>query len=388
VSRQLDREALDGRWHVVAIGKAASAMAAGAVDVLGERVAGALVVTVPGAVSTIDVLQNARIRVIESAHPRPDARSLMAGLAVVEFVQGLPRSARMLWLISGGASSLVEVPSPGITMEELQLVNAWLLGSGLGIASINAVRRRLSRLKGGGLAALAAPRLGLALMISDVPGDDPAVIGSGLLHRSRGGNRLPRSLPVEVADVLARCPGSQRRAPPRVASHIVAANRHARVAARHHAQSCGRLAVRSGRGEFSGNAADLGRTFARRIAAAAPGTFWIWGGESTVILPPDPGRGGRNQQLALAAALAMAGETGLTLLAAGTDGIDGSSADAGAIVDDSTCARGAAAGLDGPGHLLRADSGTYLEECGDLLHTGPTDTNVGDLVLALKDATR
>ena len=374
---------------MVAIGKAAGAMAAGAVDVLGERVAGALVVTVPGAVSTIDVLQNARVRVIESAHPRPDARSLMAGLAVVEFVQGLPRSARMLWLISGGASSLVEVPSPGITLEELQRVNGWLLGSGLGIASINAVRRRLSRLKGGGLAALAAPRPGLALMISDVPGDDPAVIGSGLLHRSPGENRLPRSLPVEVADVLARCPGPQGRAsPPRVASRIVAANRHARVAARHRARSCGRLAVRSGRGEFSGNAADLGRTFARRIAAAAPGTFWIWGGESTVILPPDPGRGGRNQQLALAAALAMAGETGLTLLAAGTDGIDGSSDDAGAIVDDSTCARGAAAGLDGPEHLLRADSGTYLEECGDLLHTGPTDTNVGDLVLGLKDTTR
>ena len=374
---------------MVAIGKAAGAMAAGAVDVLGERVAGALVVTVPGAVSTIDVLQNARVRVIESAHPRPDARSLMAGLAVVEFVQGLPRSARMLWLISGGASSLVEVPSPGITLEELQRVNGWLLGSGLGIASINAVRRRLSRLKGGGLAALAAPRPGLALMISDVPGDDPAVIGSGLLHRSPGENRLPRSLPVEVADVLARCPGPQGRAsPPRVASRIVAANRHARVAARHRARSCGRFAVRSGRGEFSGNAADLGRTFARRIAAAAPGTFWIWGGESTVILPPDPGRGGRNQQLALAAALAMAGETGLTLLAAGTDGIDGGSDDAGAIVDDSTCARGAAAGLDGPEHLLRADSGTYLEECGDLLHTGPTDTNVGDLVLGLKDTTR
>jgi hydroxypyruvate reductase len=363
-------------------------MAAGAVDVLGERVAGALVVTIPGPVSTIEVLQNARVRVIESAHPRPDGRSLMAGLAVVEFVQGLPRSARMLWLISGGASSLVEVPAPGITLEELQRVNGWLLGSGLGIASVNAVRRRLSLLKGGGLAELAAPRPGLALMISDVPGDDPALIGSGLLHRSRGGNRLPRALPVEVADLLARCPGREGQAPPRVGSRIVAANRHARLAACHRARSCGCVAARSGRGEFSGNAADLGRIFARRIAAAAPGPFWTWGGESTVILPPDPGRGGRNQQLALAAALAMAGETGLTLLAAGTDGIDGGSDDAGAIVDDSTCARGTAAGLDGPEHLLRADSGTYLEECGDLLHTGPTDTNVGDLILGLKDATR
>jgi hydroxypyruvate reductase len=146
--------------------------------------------------------------------------------------------------------------------------------------------------------------------------------------------------------------------------------------------------VRAGRGEFAGDAADLGRTFARRVAAASSGTIWVWGGESTVVLPASPGRGGRNQQLALAAALEMAGEPGITLLAAGTDGIDGSSGDAGAIVDDSTCARGAEAGLDAPSHLLRADSGTFLEECGDLLHTGPTNTNVGDLVLGLEEAAR
>jgi len=388
VRRQLEREALDGRWHVVAIGKAAGAMTAGAFDTLGEQAVRALVVTGPGPASAIDVLENARVRVIESAHPRPDARSLMAGMAVVEFVAGLPRSARLLWLISGGASSLVEVLSPGITLEELQRVNGWLLGSGLGIAQINAVRRRLSRLKGGGLAELARPRPGLALMISDVPGDDPAVIGSGLLHRSRGGNALPHTMPVEVADVLARCPDPERGAAPGVAARIVASNRHARAAARHRARTCGRLAVRVGRGEFAGDAADLGRTFARRVAAASSGTVWVWGGESTVVLPASPGRGGRNQQLALAAALEIAGEPGVTLLAAGTDGIDGSSGDAGAIVDDSTCARGAEAGLDAPSHLLRADSGTFLEECGDLLHTGPTNTNVGDLVLGLKEVAR
>jgi len=388
VRRELEREALDGQWHVVAIGKAAGAMTAGAIDALGGQAERALVVTGPGPASAMDVLQNARVRVIESAHPRPDTRSLMAGLAVVEFVERLPRSARLLWLISGGASSLVEVLSPGITLEELQHVNGWLLGSGLDIASINAVRRRLSRLKGGGLAELAAPRPGLALMISDVPGDDPAVIGSGLLDRSHGGKALPRPLPVEVAEVLARCSEPRRGAAPRVPARIVASNRHARGAARHRARSCGRFAVRAGRGEFAGDATGLGRTFARRIAAAAPGTVWVWGGESTVILPANPGRGGRNQQLALAAALALAGEEGVTLLAAGTDGIDGGSDDAGAIVDDSTCARGADAGLDALEHLLRADSGSFLEECGDLLHTGPTGTNVGDLVFGLKDAAR
>ena len=386
VRRQLERAPLDGRWHVVAIGKAAGAMAAGAIDGLGERAVQALVVTVPGHGATSDVLQRAGVRVIESAHPRPDANSLAAGHAVIEFVAALPRSARLLWLISGGASSLVEVLRPGITLGELQLVNDWLLGSGLGIASINAVRRRMSRLKGGGLAAIAAPHPGLALMISDVPDDDPAVIGSGLLHRSPGRPSLPRSLPDDVAEVLACCPARGHVAVPRVPARIVASNRHARAAARECARGRGCRVVRAGRGQFAGDAVALGREFARRIAAAAPGTLWVWGGESTVALPANPGRGGRNQQLALAAALAMTGGTGLTLLAAGTDGIDGASEDAGAIVDDATCARGTEAGLDALEFLSRADSGAYLEECGDLLHTGPTGTNVGDLVLGLRDA--
>lgn len=363
-------------------------MAAGAIDGLGERVVEALVVTAPGRTASIDALQSARVRVIESAHPRPDARSLVAGETLVEFIEALPQCARLLWLISGGASSLVEVPVPGITLAELQRVNGWLLGSGLGIASINAVRQRMSSLKGGRLAELAAPRAGLALMISDVPDDDPAVIGSGLLHRSRGRSSLPRSLPDDVADVLARCPERARVAAPRVPARIVASNRHAKRAAGERARGQGCGAVHAGRGEFAGDAVALGRGFARRIAAAGPGNIWIWGGESTVTLPASPGRGGRNQQLALAAAVEMAGKTGLTLLAAGTDGIDGASDDAGAIVDDATCARGEQAGLDALEFLSRADSGSYLEECGDLLYTGPTGTNVGDLVLGLREATR
>ena len=361
-------------------------MTAGAIDGLGDQVVQALVVTVPGRAASIDALQRAGVRVIESAHPQLDARSLVAGQVLVEFVEALPPTTRLLWLISGGASSLVEVPAPGITLAELQRVNGWLLGSGLGIATINAVRRRMSSIKGGGLAEIAAPRTGLALMISDVPGDDPTVIGSGLLHRRRGRSSLPRSLPADVADLLARCPDRARIVTPRMPARIVASNRHAKAAARERARGQGCRAVRAGRGEFAGEAVALGRSFARRIATAAPGTMWIWGGESTVTLPESAGRGGRNQQLALAAAVAMAGKTGLTLLAAGTDGIDGASDDAGAIVDDRTCARGAEAGLDALQFLSRADSGTYLEECGDLLHTGPTGTNVGDLVLGIREA--
>jgi hydroxypyruvate reductase len=195
-------------------------------------------------------------------------------------------------------------------------------------------------------------------------------------------------LPAHVADVLARCAEPRRPAQvPRIPVRIVASNRQARAAARRAARAAGR-AVRSGRGEFAGDAVTLGERFGQRLARSAPGTAWIWGGESTVVLPAQPGRGGRNQQLALAAAIALDGGAGVTLLAAGTDGIDGVTDDAGAIVDETTCRRGAQAGLTAREYLRRADAGAYLEECGDLLHTGPTDTNVGDLVLGLRNTAR
>jgi glycerate 2-kinase len=386
VSRALGSERLEGPWHVVAIGKAAGAMTAGAIDNLGENLVRALVVTKPGH-AALEALRDRRVRAIESAHPLPDQRSLDAGAELEEFVSGLRRDARLLWLISGGASSLVESLVEGLSLDELRRVNAWLLGSGLGIDATNAVRRKMSRLKGGGLAALAGARAGLALMISDVPGDDPAVIGSGLLHPGRAGRiarHAPPAMPALVADVLARCPARRTVEVPsaRVPYRIVASNRQARAAARRCAARQGHT-VRSGRGSYSGDAARLGRDFARRVAASAAGTLWVWGGESTVALPAEPGRGGRNQHLALAAAVAIDGIAGLTLLAAGTDGTDGGSDDAGAVVDDMTCGRGAELGLDAGDHLRRADSGTYLEQCGDLLHTGPTHTNVGDLVLGL-----
>ena len=392
VARQLDLEALTGRWYVVAIGKAAGAMTAGAIDRLGENLVRALVVTKPGH-ANFDILAEPRVRVIESAHPQPDARSLEAGAAVVDFVGGTRRDARVLWLISGGASSLVESLAAGITLSELQRVNAWLLGSGLDIVTVNAVRRRLSRLKGGGLAALAGSRSGLALMISDVPGDDPAVIGSGLLHAADADTvavpALPAAIaaeiPAEIEEILRRCPGRSAALVGAALPHrIVASNGQARAAARHRGRARGQV-VRSGRGHFAGDAERLGRRFARRLAASEVGSLWVWGGESTVRLPAHPGRGGRNQHLALAAALQMQGVHGLTLLAAGTDGIDGGSDDAGAIVDDTTCLRGAELGLEARKHLQGADSGRYLEQCGELLHTGPTYTNVGDLVLGFRD---
>lgn len=346
----------DGDWHVLAIGKAAGAMALGALERLGPRCIDGLVVTAPGHVPA-PLADEARVRVIESAHPVPDARSLAAGEAVAGYVQSLSPRAQLLCLISGGASSLVERLVPGAELADLAGLNAWALASGLPINEVNALRCKLSTLKGGGLATLVGRRHCEAIFVSDVPRDDPAVIGSGLLHGSGG-----------------------RASRPRIPFRVVASVRHACRAAAVRARSFG-LEVHVARARFAGDAERVGARFARTLQTAAPGTLQVWGGESTMTLPAAPGYGGRNQHLALAAAVAFAGRRDVMLLAGGTDGVDGVTGDAGAIVDGATVERGADGGLDARLCLQRADSGRFLEASGDLLHTGPTLTNVGDLVL-------
>jgi glycerate 2-kinase len=384
VARQLAVERLEGDWQVLAIGKAAGAMTLGALEGLGGRMGQALVVTCPGHLPP-GLAGLAGLRVLESAHPRPDARSIAAGEAVTEFIAALPARAQVLVLVSGGASSLVELPVPGIELDDLRELNDWALGSGWPIGQINGLRRRVSRLKGGGLAALLGSRRVLSMMVSDVPGDDPAVIGSGLLHRAREAGSDAGELPPGIRTILSRAaksPGRPGGDGVEIPYRIVATASDACRAAGTSAASRG-LCVRSGGGAFSGDAATLGRRFAANLLASAPQTFWAWGGESTVQLPADPGRGGRNQHLALSAALAIEGCEDVWLLAAGTDGVDGGTEDAGAVVDGGSCMRGRRSGLDPRDCLAHADSGSFLEASGDLLHTGPTLSNVGDLVLGL-----
>jgi len=266
-----------------------------------------------------------------------------------------------LW--SGGAPTLVAWLHPGVSFADLQALNRWALQSGAPISQVNAARRQVSRLKGGGLARLAQGRRLQALMISDVPGDDPRVIGSGLLHASP-------DAPGDVPDV-----------PVRIVASPGSACRAAAAAAR--AQG---LKSRVVRARMEGDAAELGVRCVAALARQPAGIVQIHGGESTVKLPEQAGRGGRNQHLALAAALELErrGLHDACLLAVGTDGIDGTSNDAGALVDVETCQRGREAGCDPNAALASADSGTFLEAAGDLLHTGPTLTNVGDLVLGLR----
>jgi len=345
-----------GPVWVAAIGKAASAMTLGAHDVLGPSIERTLIITKDDHVAPqIHALRSVEIH--ESAHPVPDQRSLAAGASLLKWLQDLPRSVEPLFLISGGASSLVEVLEEGVTFEQLGRLNAEGLASGIAIGELNARRSRLSRIKGGGVARLLGDRPGRALFISDVPTNDPAVIGSGVLGPAPGhADQIERiivaSLDLAVDGVCAA------------------------------AEKLG-LDVRRPANRFDDDAARLAVRFTHELHLNSA-QVCVWGGESTVQLPPRPGRGGRNQHLALAAARLLAGQANMLLLAAGTDGTDGVTEDAGGLVDSETCARLAVSEIDVDDCMRRADSGTALAASGDLVHTGPTGTNVGDLAIGLK----
>jgi len=268
----------------------------------------------------------------------------------------------------------------GVSLQDLTQINQWALAGGHDIVAINAIRRRLSLLKNGGLLAELSGREALALFISDVPGDDPALIGSGLLSQPRA-DPMPPNLPSWIASLVSKV-GAVRRGPGNVSVRVIATLENAIDAARGAGESLG-LKVRCAGGRFNGDALELATRFCHELATADP-AMHVWGGESTVRLPRKPGKGGRNQHLALAAARLLVVHDDLTLLAAGTDGSDGSTTDAGALIDSQTVERGTLAGFDADECLARADSATFLEASGDLLHTGATGTNVGDLVLALK----
>jgi glycerate 2-kinase len=346
----------DAPYRAVAIGKAASQMALGARDALGGRLERVLIITKDGHVDP-EALEIPGVEIHESSHPVPDRRSLEAGARLLEFIERIPAGTRPLFLVSGGASSLAEVLLPGVGLETLRQLNEAGLAGGLSIEALNERRRRISRIKGGRLASSLSGRRVLALFVSDVPRDDPAVIGSGLLG-----------------------PAPDEDAPDDVERIVIASLGDALDAVRERASG---LAVEVRKERFDGVADRLAVRFAHELALG-PAQVRAWGGESTIELPSDPGRGGRNQHLALAAARLIAGRDDLFVLAAGTDGTDGPTDDAGALVDGETCARAAAVGLDVEDCLRRADSGAALAAAGDLVHTGPTGTNVGDLVLGLK----
>ncbi len=379
VRERLLREHFTSPLYLIAIGKAAGAMAQGAHEALGAQIADAMVVTKHGHGEPL------AWPVLEAGHPLPDATSLAAGAALLAFVERLPPQAPVLVLLSGGASALVEALPAGMDLAALRRLNDWLLASGLDIHAMNAVRRRLSLIKGGRLAVSLAPRPVLCLAISDVSDDDPRVIGSGPLT-PESGTFEPDRLPPFARALLAAAPPLPPAGHPAFRSvryEIVACNADARRAAVHTAMALGYRATQMPE-LLTGEAAVTGARLAQSLRNAAPGSVQVWGGETTVVLPAQPGRGGRCQSLALAAALVLQGQEQAWLLSAGTDGSDGPTADAGALVDGLTVFRGEQEGLEARAALVAADAGSFLEASGDLLQTGPTGTNVMDLVLGLR----
>jgi hydroxypyruvate reductase len=327
----------------------------------------------------------ANIRCLESAHPIPDQRSLHAGKTLLSFIHEQAEYGDFVFLISGGASSLVEVLPDGVLLEDLQQINDWLLASGVDITSMNRIRKTFSCIKGGRLAQRLAGRKATCLMISDVPGNNPQVIGSGFL--------VADDVNDSQADVMPEWMSQLPKAPPAplvddpcfgmVEVNIIATLEDAMQGAKELAVDLGyQVCLHSEL--LAGDAQLAGQRLARTICKSDPGLH-IWGGETTVCLPAHPGRGGRNQQLALSAAEVLAGSKNCYILAAGTDGTDGPTEDAGALVDGFTLQRGKQAGFNLQQTLADANAGAFLHASGDLITTGPTGTNVMDLVLAIKN---
>ncbi len=383
VRRYLEAQPLQGNYHLIAIGKAAASMALGALASSDDVIKAGLVITKHG---HLDARLNKypHLRRLESDHPVPGEDTLKAGTELLGFIGQAPADAQFLFLISGGASSLAEVLAEGMDLEGLRKLTDALLAGGLSITKMNQVRRSISRIKGGHLAAYLNGRKAICLLISDVPGDDPAVIGSGPLVNVQSEANLS-SLPENVTRLLGKTkliPAPRPDAFKAITIEIIAKLEDAKQAAAAEAERLDYNAIVHP--EFlEDDAEQAARSLTKKLIEGPAGVH-IWGGETAVILPANPGRGGRNQHLALAAALELKGKDGHYQLAAGTDGTDGPTEDAGALVDGYTIARGERHGLDAEDCLHRADGGTFLEASGDLIRTGPTGTNVMDLVIGLK----
>ena len=396
--KSLKQYALEGPIAVVAIGKAAASMMSGAIAALGTQLDAGLIITKSGHCGDIQNVANAGIEkgipCIEAGHPVPDGNSLSAGKALLSFIDHQPLSRTLVFLISGGTSSLVESLPSGVSLADLQKLNEWLLGSGLDIATMNNVRAAISCLKGGRLAKHLGGRKVLNLMISDVPGDETHIIGSGLLSPNPDLQKpLSEAQVIELPNwadqLLNELPAETVQAPAMtdacfntIDTYVIATIKDAKQAAVTVAQSLGYEVILH-QEIIRGDALAIGKKLAHTLRDSGP-ALHIWGGETTVRLPENCGIGGRNQHLALAAATVLDGSSDCWLLAAGTDGSDGSTADAGAMVDGETLSRGSLAGFEAEKALAGANAGAFLAVSGYLVRTGPTGTNVMDLVIGLK----
>lgn len=375
----------DAPCYLIAIGKAAASMVQGAFDQLGRRIERALVITRYDYGSELN-MGDYPLELIEAGHPQPDENSLIAGQRLLTLLDKAPTNARFIFLISGGTSALVEQLPPTIDLTELQRVNRWLLGSGLAIDEFNQVRRALSLIKGGRLIPYLKGRAALNLLMSDVPGDDPAVVGSGLLvvQQNSCSQAVIDKMPAWLRHHLEVTTIDMGGVSAQIDTVVIAAPKDARRAAAVAAKALG-YPVHCHDDFIAGDVMTAAQQLVNELNHCEPGIH-IWSSETTVQLPNAAGQGGRCQQLALAVAQAMSVDRQLVLLAAGSDGSDGGinqhEADAGAMVDNGTIQRGQLAGFDAAIALEQANAGEFLEASGDLISTGPTGANVMDLIIA------
>ena len=378
-----------GRTIVLGAGKAAATMARTVEDHWSGDLTG-LVVTRYG-----HRVPCKHIEVVEAAHPVPDVAGHEAAERILKMAQGLTAEDLVLCLISGGGSALLSLPAPGLTLQDKQAINRALLKSGANIAEMNCVRKHLSAIKGGRLAAACYPAKVVTLTISDVPGDDPAVIASGPTVPDRTTFADARAIlekygikePVAAVEHLRAAkdetpkPGDPRLA--KIETHLIAAPQESLVAAAEVAQAAGVTAVILGdslEGESRDVAlvhAGIASQVARHGQPARTPCVLLSGGETTVTVR-GKGRGGRNAEFLLALTVALNGHPNIYALAGDTDGVDGTEDNAGALVSPDTLARAAKRGLDAKSYLADNDGYSFFSALGDLVVTGPTLTNVND----------
>jgi glycerate 2-kinase len=395
-----------GRTVVLGAGKAGGAMAQ-AVEALWPHDAplSGLVVTRYGHTPLRPAGLKQRIEVVEASHPVPDEAGLKAAQRIMGLTQGLTNDDLVLCLISGGGSALLTLPVDGLAFAEKQRINQDLLNSGASISEMNCVRKHLSQIKGGQLAAACAPARVVTLAISDVPGDDVSIIASGptvpdattcsdaLAILKRYGISVPSAIEVRLSSGALETPkpGDVRFAGHEV--HLIATPQQSLEAAAAAARAAGIEAYILS-DEIEGESREVGKVhaaLARGAARGVSGAFGAFkkpcvllsGGETTVTIRKQPagaskGRGGRAGEFCMGLALGLQGINGIYGLAADTDGIDGIEANAGAFVSPDTLPRAAALGMKLDTHLDRNDSVGFFEPLSDLVVTGPTHTNVND----------
>lgn len=399
-ARRLNLESFSSIW-VIGAGKGSAAMAQGVEEIIGERIGGGIVIVKYGYVAPLQ-----RVRLIEAGHPTPDENGWRATQELVDLVANLGPQDLVLLVVSGGGSALLPMPVETITLSEKVETTDLLLKSGASIQEMNAVRKHLSQVKGGQLARLVHPAALVSLILSDVVGDPLDVIASGptvgdpstfrhcaeFLGRYDLWEELPTSVRLHLqAGLEGRVPETPKPDDPifeRAYSVLVGTNLQALEAAAAEAQALGysSLILSSMIEGDTGEAARFHTALVRETLSSGhplrPPACLISGGETTVVVR-GKGKGGRNQEFALVAALGLSGVEGVCLLSGGTDGTDGPTDAAGAVVDGATVAQALAKGLDPKEFLENNDSYHFFEHLDDLVITGPTNTNVMDLRVML-----